>query len=182
MANETKPATPTSGAASTDAVKKDEQAKAAATGAENPMLPEDGLRSTPTGDVSPLNTVGNPSPGTEAQRRWAANTTQSAEAGAQNPTEQTKETIARSSGAPIESVVLKKYYSDKGALVEPGATVYYQQKENEPYPWPLMRPVNKSLEKELEADYNDFMDEKNAKLKQNADSQDAVRRLLAGGA
>jgi hypothetical protein len=147
----------------------------------NPMKPEPGLV-TPATDVSVENTVGNPSPGTEKQRQWAANTTQSASAGDQNTSSQTTETFAKSKGEPIESVVLKKYYSDEGALIEVGSTVYYEPKENQPYPWPLMRPVNKSLEKELEADYNDYMDEKNEMLRQNADSQDAVRRLLAGGA
>lgn len=180
MATETKPATPASGAANTAAAKADEQAKAAATGAENPMLPEDGLKSTPTGDVSPLNTVGNPSPGTEAQRQWAANTTQSADQSAQNPTNQSAEK-PESRGEPIESTVIKKHYSKKGALIEPGATVYYQPVEGEPYPWPLMRPVDEKLNDRLKGEYDDAQAEKQKMMDDRNDREAIINRLATRG-
>lgn len=178
MATETKPATPTSGAASTAAAKADEQAKAAATGAENPMLPEDGLKSTPTGDVSPLNTVGNPSPGTEAQRQWASNTSIDASSGNQNPTNQSAEK-PESRGEPIESTVIKKHYTKKGALIEPGATVYYQPVEGEPYPWPLMRPVDEKLNERLKGEYDEAQEAKQKMMAERDDRDAIINRLTA---
>jgi len=63
-------------------------------------------------------------------------------------------------GEPIESRVVKKFYSDKGALMEPGQPYLYFPQKDLPYPWPLLRPEDKKLEKELKADFDDFKKDK----------------------
>lgn len=178
MATDDKKApTPAAGSAA-DKAKEAEQKASGDIGVDNPMLPDDRNLSTPTGDVSPLNTVGNPSPGTEAQRQWAANTLRTADPGTGNPSDQTRETnTPKSRGTPIESVVVKKHYNEKGALIETGSTIYYQPLEGKPYPWPLMRPVDNSLNDKLQGEYDDAMEEKRAEMRKRSSTDELVRRI-----
>jgi len=168
-------AAPASGAASTEKAKEEAQKQSLATGAPNPMLPDDRNFSTPTADVSPLNTVGNPSPGTESQRQWAAATTITAESGDGNPSKQ--KPAPESKGEPIESVVVKRHQNDEGALLEVGSTVYYQPREDRPYPWPLLRPKDDKFAADLEDEYLDFMDAKDAEMAKRGATDDLIRRI-----
>ena len=167
MANETKPV---------DTAKSAPKGTAGAPEDTNPMKATGDVMQ-PTVDVSVENTVGNPSAGTEQQRQWASATTQAASTEGGNPTRQTKALFAKSSGEPIESVVVKKHQSDEGVILEAGATIYYQQKEGQPYPWPLLRPVDEKLHQDLKAEYDEYSEEVEAELRKNSATDELIRRV-----
>jgi len=86
---------------------------------------------------------------------------------------------------PIESVVVKKFYAPNNQMMEVGQPYVYSPDENEdeakrlPYPWPLLRPQNKSLEKELSKEYFDWkaIKDENINLKADGSGGDAILQL-----
>lgn len=96
--------------------------------------------------------------------------------GDQNSTNQDSD-LFESTGEPIESIVVKKFTTELGAVLEPGQSHLYQPVEGRPYPWPLIRPKDEKLAKELEADWNDYQDEKIRTVLRRATAEDVVRAL-----
>lgn len=55
----------------------------------------------------------------------------------------------------IPSHCVKKFYSAEGAIVEVGQGYEFVRTKDNFYPWPILRPDDTSLEKELRQEYND---------------------------
>lgn len=54
----------------------------------------------------------------------------------------------------IPSVCVKKYFSEDGATVEVGTKVVFERTKDNFYPYRIMRPLDESLDLELQAEYN----------------------------
>ena len=69
----------------------------------------------------------------------------------------------------IPSRCVKKFYSAEGATVEVGQSYEFVRTEDNFYPWPILRPEDPALEKELKAEYFAAREDIDAKAKeQNA--------------
>jgi hypothetical protein len=84
----------------------------------------------------------------------------------------------KSEGEPIPSIVIKRFYDDNGALVREDARYTYIPKKGLPYPWPLMRPVDEGQAGALKKQYDEFMVEKRAGIRERQDRRTALDRLL----
>lgn len=82
---------------------------------------------------------------------------------------------------PIPSTVVKKFYAPNNQMMEVGQPYVYSPDESEealPYPWPLIRPQDKSLEKELREEYDTWHKAKLANINIKSDNaNDTVLNL-----
>lgn len=83
----------------------------------------------------------------------------------------------KSSTAPIESVVVQKFYDDNGALIEEGRPYQYFPKKDKPYPWPILRPKNEDLADELKAEYDEYHARKMDKINARSSIRGAFESL-----
>ena len=88
-----------------------------------------------------------------------------------------KKAEAKSSSEKIPSTVVTKFYDEHGALHAVGSSVNYTPKEDMPYPWPLLRPKDESLEEELEAEYKAYHKEKMKKINARGSIRSAFENL-----
>ena len=54
----------------------------------------------------------------------------------------------------IPSRCVKKHFNEDGATVEVGTKIVFKRTEDNFYPYPIMRPVDETLDLELQAEYN----------------------------
>jgi hypothetical protein len=109
--------------------------------------------------------------------------TQAGGTGVQNPSTQPEgATKPESKAEPIESTVVKTFYSPEGQLLEPGSTYVYKPVEDQPYPWPILRPHDKKLEKELKEEYDEHKRAKRGDLFDKRDTRRLISKLSSSKA
>ncbi len=81
----------------------------------------------------------------------------------------------------IQCTVIKKFFSEENQLLEPGAPYNYTPKDDEPFPWNLLRPNDSSLEEELEKEYKEFKKDKQKEIRKSQDIRTALSTLGASG-
>lgn len=85
----------------------------------------------------------------------------------------------KASSEPIPSTCIKKFYSKDMQLVTEGTPFVFTREDDEPYPWPLLRPNDTSLEKELRKEYLDYKKDKEKNLKNRTSLSSALRNALS---
>lgn len=87
--------------------------------------------------------------------------------------------IARelSSEEPIQCIAKRDFFDERGALVKAGETYFYQEKNNEVFPYPNLEPVSKAKASALKKEYGDYVRDRDDTLKQRQKRRDAFARL-----
>jgi hypothetical protein len=83
--------------------------------------------------------------------------------------------IPQSEYEDIPSRCIKRFYTKAGALVREGSTFVFSDRDWDVYPWPLLRPIDTSLNETLKEEYNEARKAKLQKVSEKAN----VRTLLA---
>lgn len=81
----------------------------------------------------------------------------------------------------IQCTVIKKFYTEDQQLLEPGAPYNYTPKDDEPFPWNILRPNDDSLADSLEKEYKKHKRDKQNDLRSKQDIRTALNTLGASG-
>lgn len=68
-----------------------------------------------------------------------------AEAANAASTENTPTNLGKLIGDPIQCIVKKRFYDERGATVREGATYWFQLREGQNFPYDVLEPVDKTL-------------------------------------